>query len=129
MTRAGANKAEPVEGSDLKSALLHGTDDGVALEEGKLDVPGVGVVTVRGLTREESHMVAKASDKGTLHAEIQMAVLGLVDPEVTFAEAKLLAKRPAGVLQIITDAIEVLSGLEEGARKEARARFREQRSA
>jgi len=116
--RAETNGGEPVV-DDLKAALL--APDDLEADTVDIEIEGIGTVTVRGLTRDESHLIAKK--KTALDAEIQMIVLGMVNPKLTFDEAKLLTRKRAGIMQTITDMISKKSGTWEGARKEAMATF------
>jgi len=126
MSKGGIKAAEQAdtnghvpEPDDLKAALLAPEDlDANTVD---IEIEGIGTVTVRPLTREDSHLVAKK--KTAIEAEIQMIVLGMVNPQLTFDEAKALTKKRAGIVQTITDTISQISGMGEGARKEAIADF------
>lgn len=85
--------------------------------EDLVEIPGVGEVRVRALSRAE--VLAMGSDKKA--AEIFCLSRGIVEPELTEAEAgQLLEATPGGELQVVVDAIMRLSGLTEGAQKSSR---------
>lgn len=96
------------------------------LAEADVDVPGVGTVRVRGLSRAEVMAIRKATDNDpatldgqrVLVLERKMISLAMVDPKLTEAEVKLWQDAaPAGELQPVADRIQELSGLAEGATK------------
>ncbi len=122
MTAAGAkakdNGTEPVDG-DLKALLL--TPEDLDTETTDIEIEGIGTVTVKPLDRDESYLVAQK--KTVRESEIQMVVCGMVHPPLTFDEASGLMKKRAGIIQTITDTIAEISGMGEGARKEAIQRF------
>lgn len=88
------------------------------LNEREVEIPGVGTVRVRGLSRAEALACQKVgtSDVGALEQKILH--LGLVDPRLTEVEvAEWYAAAPAGEIDPVTTAIQELSGLGEGAGK------------
>ena len=88
------------------------------LPEADVDVPGIGMVRVRGLNRAEAMQVQSA--KGTEATERVILALGMVDPELTEAEAGRWQKAaPAGEIEPVSRKIAELSGMVEGADKEA----------
>jgi hypothetical protein len=88
------------------------------LPEDDVEVPNVGTVRVRGLSRIEAMHVQAAN--GTEATERRMLALGLVDPKLTEAEAgKWQDASPAGELEAVTDRIAELSGMKPEAVKEA----------
>jgi hypothetical protein len=86
------------------------------LAEAEVEIPGVGTVRVRALSRAEAMVVsgvngAAAMERKTLH-------LGMVDPQLTEAEVGQWQKAaPAGDLQIVNQRIAELSGMVEGSDK------------
>lgn len=88
------------------------------LPEADVDVPGIGMVRVRGLNRAEAMQVQSA--KGTEATERVILALGMVDPQLTEAEAGRWQKAaPAGEIEPVSRRIAELSGMVEGAEKEA----------
>lgn len=84
--------------------------------EDDVDLPGVGTVRVRGLTRAESMLVSEL--KGNAVIERRVIAIGMVDPVLTEAEVgQWYRAAPAGELQQVAAAIQRLSGLDEGADK------------
>lgn len=85
------------------------------LPEDDVPLPGVGTVRVRGLSRAE---VLTAREESTSGFEVRMLALGMVDPQLTEAEAARWQKAaPAGELKPVTEAILALSGMGQGADK------------
>lgn len=95
--------------TDLKESLLTGR-----LPKDTVTFPGVGLLTVRGLTRIEAGQVnqrddSDARDRLILH-------LGLVEPELTEAEAgQLMTIGLAGDVTELVKTIAQLSGLLEAS--------------
>jgi len=82
------------------------------------EIPGVGTITVRGLTRLEA--INMQGMKGVATQERFMLVCGLVDPILTEADAAAWQRNsPAGELEPVTNLITRLSGMGPGADKEA----------
>ena len=94
------------------------------IEEADVNVEGLGTFRVRGLTRSEALSVRSLADLAAI--ERGMLVLGLVDPELTEDEVKRWqANSPAGEMEDLTNKIAELSGMNEGAAKEAYLAFEE----
>jgi hypothetical protein len=94
------------------------------LPEDDVQVPGVGTVRVRGLSRVEVLQARKATDEATMDGprmltlERKMLAAALVDPALSEAEVgKWQAVAPAGELVPLIQAIERLSGLSDDAPK------------
>lgn len=86
------------------------------LPEEDVEIPGLGTVRVRGLSRAEAMKIRDRSDVEA--QERLMIALGMVDPKLTEAEVGKWAKAaPAGELQPVSEVIGRLSGLIEGADK------------
>lgn len=103
-----------------------------ALAEGTVALPGKGTVTVRGLTRGEvmrlRSSVKSISDaiKRSAELEAKMLALAMVDPELTVAEVKQWQEAsPAGEIEHVVQRVNELSGLVDGAAKEAYLEFEE----
>jgi hypothetical protein len=81
-----------------------------------VEIPGVGEVKVRGLTRAEVLSIQKLQGKsGVDEAEMErkLVALAMVEPELTEEEVgQWQANSPAGELVPIADAIATLSGLQ-----------------
>ena len=94
-----------------------------------VEIPGLGLMTVRGLSRAEQRRVYALYEKhpGDVGpAESFMVAKGSVDPKMTVEQVDVWATRPAGRhIGLVVDKINELSGLEEGAASEATERFPE----
>lgn len=96
------------------------------LPEAEVEVPGVGPVRVRGLSRDEVLVVRKATDHDVakvdgpriLVLERKMLAAAMLDPAMTEAEVGQWQKvAPAGEIEPVVDKVQELSGLAEGAGK------------
>lgn len=97
---------------DLKGRLLKNR-----LGEKTIDIPGVGEVRVRGLSREEVLLLQKSSSNPK-QLEQKIIAVGMVDPVMSEREAGMWQKvATSGEIDAVVDAINVLSGLVEGAQK------------
>lgn len=86
------------------------------LPEADVDVPGVGTVRVRGLSRSEVMAAQNIPDPAA--RERRMLALGMVDPQLTEAEAgQWQQASPAGELEPVTTRIGQLSGVVDDAAK------------
>lgn len=91
--------------------------------EAAIELPQGIIVRVRGLTRGEVTMLNQG-DHRTLEA--RSLARAMVDPELTEAEvARWYDAWPAGAIQPVIDKVMELSGLTEGAEKEAMLTFRD----
>jgi hypothetical protein len=87
------------------------------LPERDVDIPDVGTVRVRGLSRAEALGIQALGDD-TAAVEHRILLLGLVDPKLTAEDvAEFYAAAPAGEIDPIVSAVVELSGLAEGASK------------
>jgi hypothetical protein len=92
------------------------------LPEADVDVPGVGTVRVRALSRAEAMDVENA--KGNAAIERRLLSLGLVDPVLSEMEVGLWQKAaPASELEDVSNKIAELSGLLPDSAKEAVKEF------
>ena len=104
---------------DLKARLLK-----PRLNEDTLPVEGVGELRVRGLSRAEALRVQTAKDEE--HAERLILRFGVVEPELDDADIKTWQESSgAGEIENVTQRISELSGLGQGAEKEAMQNFRD----
>jgi len=93
------------------------------LPEDDVEIPGVGSVRVRALSRGEVFGVQNA--KGTPAIERKILALGMVDPTLTESEVQRWQDAcPGGELDPVVDKIRELSGLADGAEKAAVLDFR-----
>jgi hypothetical protein len=92
------------------------------LPEAEVEVPNVGTIRVRALSRDEALKVRSSADVATI--ERRMIAAACLDPVLTVDEVKRwqLAS-PAGELEPITEKITELSGMTDGAAKEAYLEF------
>lgn len=91
------------------------------LPEETVEIPGVGEVRVRALSREEVMGLQEERDKrGQAGTEAFCLSRGIVEPELSEEDARALLRASAGAeLQPVVDTILRLSGLTEGAQKSA----------
>ncbi len=88
------------------------------LPEEDVELPGVGVVRVRGLSRAEALKVR--SIEGRAETERAILALAMVDPTMTEAEVgRWQAASPAGEMEPVTDKVSELSGMLEDSAKAA----------
>lgn len=100
-----------------KAALLAAAAGALPTEE--VPIPGVGTVTVRGLSRAESLIVGKAQGDPTA-TERTMLRLGMVEPKMTEGDLReWLAVAPNAHVDPISKAIARLSGMLEDSAKAA----------
>lgn len=101
------------------------------LDTADVEIPGLGTVKIRALSREEVLGFRKIrTDEGlnlgedAAAMEAHMVSAALVDPKLTVEDAaRWQAASPVGELEVLTDAIAELSGMNTGAAKEAVKRF------
>lgn len=90
--------------------------------EDTVDIPGLGTVRVRGLSRGEVFAVQQA--KGLAATERKILAFGMLDPALTEAEAgRWQEASPGGELEPVVDKIRDLSGLSEDSEKKAMSTF------
>jgi len=95
-----------------KSALL-----AARLPSEEVEIPGVGTVTLRGLSRYELHLAGKGTEDPAL-VERRMISYAMVDPQLSVDDVEQWQKvSPAGELGPVTEKLRELSGLAEGAAK------------
>jgi len=94
--------------------------------EAWVEIPGVGSVRVRGLSRGEVFVLQKTQqDKDVARYERKTIALGMVEPQLTELEVQAWQEAsPAGELERVGAKIRELSGLQETAEKEAVLDFR-----
>jgi hypothetical protein len=98
--------------NDVKAKLLTSR-----MPTDEVEIPGVGTVTVRGLSRGEVFAIRKVAN-GDQDVERKTLARAMVEPEFTEDEAgQWQAASPAGELEPVTKRIQELSGLAEGADK------------
>lgn len=104
---------------DLKARLLAKraeTESG--MPEADVEIPGMGTVRVRALTRLEAIHAQKAS--GVVEMDRRIIALGMVDPAMTEADvADWTRVAPAGELDPVANKITELSGIQTNAGKAA----------
>ena len=94
--------------------------------EADVDIPGVGTVRVRGLTRAEVMMVTKATDTENVDGpramvlERKMLAMAMVDPPMTEAEVgRWQNASVVNELDPVSYKVQELSGMLSGAAKQA----------
>ena len=93
--------------------------------EEEVEIPGVGAVRVRPLTRAEALRV-RGEELDVAVMEQRLIAAALVEPKLTEAEvAQWQESAPAGELEPVINAIVRLSGLTVEAPKEAMRTFRD----
>lgn len=89
-----------------------------------VEIAGVGTVKVRALTRGQALQV-QGQEMTVAEMERKLIAWAMVEPSLTEEDVQQWQdSSPAGELQVVTDAIVRLSGMESGASKEAMKRFR-----
>jgi hypothetical protein len=97
-----------------KSALLA---ERFGIEE--VEIPGVGSVRVRPLSRAEAHAV-RGQEMTEEEVEVRLLSVALVEPKLTEDEVKAWqANSPAGELEPVVRAVVRISGMEQHAAKAA----------
>ena len=91
-----------------------------ATETEGIEIPGVGVVTVRGLTRYEFLLVQKRADGDPNKAERITLATCMVDPEMTEKDVEEWQKvSPPAEINAVAMVVNRLSGIGPDAPKEA----------
>lgn len=97
---------------DLKARLLKSR-----LVEKTIDVPGIGAVRVRGLSRGEVLLIGKAA-ANPIQLEQKILAAGMVEPKLTEKDvATWQRSASSGELELIVAEINELTGLNSGADK------------
>lgn len=90
------------------------------LPEDDVEIPGIGTVRVRGLSRHEMLTAGRLESKGVEAMERYMLHCGMVDPAIGEDDAARWQKvSPAGEIMPVVAKINELSGIGPGAQKEA----------
>jgi hypothetical protein len=93
------------------------------LGEADVEIPGVGTVRVRGLSRAEVMSIQNTAE-GTEAIERKMLALALIDPKLTEEEVgKWQHASVAGELEPVTHKVTELSGMGKDAAKDAYKEF------
>jgi hypothetical protein len=88
------------------------------LEEADVEIPGIGTVRVRALSRAEVMQIQNRTDIEA--QERLMIAYGMVDPQLTEAEAgKWCKAAPASEIAPVSEKIARLSGVTDDSAKEA----------
>jgi hypothetical protein len=88
------------------------------IPEYEYEIPGVGSIVIRPMTREEMHTITGRNKKDTLRGEVQVLAACMVDPKLSEDEvAQWQRSSPSGELSKIVNKIMELSGLTEDADK------------
>ena len=96
------------------------------LLEQDVEVPGVGTLKVRGLSREEVLGIRAKGETTTPEMERRILALALIDPVLTEDEVGEWQKASAaGEIEKVTDVVMRLSGLIAEAPKQAMAQLRD----
>lgn len=87
------------------------------IPEAEVEIDGVGIVRVRGLTRDEVFLLQKHTDN-VEKLERKMLSIAMLDPKLTEAEVgKWQMNATSNEIEPVADTIRELSGLGEGASK------------
>ncbi len=90
------------------------------LPQEEVEIPGVGTVLVRGLSRAELLLAGKHSEAGALVMERHMLHYAMVEPAVSVGDVERWQRAaPAGELQPLVDKVNRLSGIGKDIQKEA----------
>lgn len=90
------------------------------LPEADVEIPGVGTVRVRGLSRVEVLSIQKLGRDGSNVGLIERHVvaMGMVDPALSVSDVERWQEAsPGGEIDVVADRIRELSGIGEGAAK------------
>jgi hypothetical protein len=91
--------------------------DRISINTAEVEIPGVGKVVVRGLSRYELLLSGKNTEDVAV-IERRTLATALVDPRMSEADVEQWQKNsPASEIGPVTKAIQTLSGLGEGAGK------------
>lgn len=114
---------------DKEKLLAPRADTPHGMPEADVEVPSMGTVRVRGLSRDEVLAVQEA--RTTAQLERRILALGMVDPPLSEGEAGAWQRiSPAGEIEPVADRIRELSGLDVEREGEAdRAAMRQFRDA
>jgi hypothetical protein len=95
------------------------------LPEQDVEIPGVGTIRVRALTREEA-LTVRGREMPVDEMERRLLEAALIAPALTKGEVRLWQQAcPAGELEPVTNAILELSGMTAEAPKEEMKQFRD----
>lgn len=95
------------------------------LGDGEHEVPGVGVLKIRGLSRAEVLEVQKLTD--IAQSDRRMISLAVVEPKLTEADVKVWQENSgASEIEDLTKAVAALSGLAGESAKAAYQQFRDE---
>lgn len=102
--------------SDIKEMLLNSElRDQPALKTEEVEIPGVGILTIRAITRAEGGRTTrpwKGKEPTPTQVEIRTVQCGLVEPQMTVEEVERWASTASfGEIQKVTRAILRLSGM------------------
>jgi hypothetical protein len=85
---------------------------------GEVEIPGVGTITVRGLTRFELLLAGKTGGDDAALMERKMLAFAMVDPEMSEKDVEAWQKAsPAGEMMPVVNLVNRLSGVGQGADK------------
>lgn len=101
---------------DVAQLLAAREETSSGMPEDDVTIPGLGIVRVRGMNREETLSVQKIED----HAErdCHLTAIGMVRPRMSVSQVKAWNKRgTGGELEAVSRRIGELSGLIEGQAK------------
>lgn len=87
------------------------------LPRGEVEVPGVGTVALRALSRYELVLAGKGTEDSAL-IEARLLSYTLLDPQLSVDEVRQWQRSaPSGEVGLVVDKMRELSGLGEGADK------------
>lgn len=96
-----------------------------SVPEGTVDIPGVGEIRIRGLSRYELLLAGKIDD--TLLMERKLLSMAMLDPKMTEKDVEAWQKAsPAGQIAPVVAEVNRLSGVSRQAEKEAYKRLRDE---
>ncbi len=91
----------------------------------EVNIPGIGVITVRGITRFEQMVFSKAAAGDVSTFDRKQLAAALVDPEITEDEAeRWMQAAPAGEISLVVEVIGELSGTDREVKALQREAFR-----
>ncbi len=107
---------------DIETLLQPRAQTASGFPEDEVTIPGVGTVTVRGLSRFEARLVQGVENEAAM--ERKMLALAMIDPKITEAIAGEWQKISNALeLEAVTEKISELSGMKPDAAKDAVKEF------
>ena len=85
--------------------------DGIAGEAVDMEIPGLGTVKIRSLEYMDLQRINKMARGDEMEAGFQIAIVGLVEPQLNTEQIERLKKSKPGVIAQIAKRVSELSGI------------------